>query len=88
MDANCQSCIYWDSQEEEDVGLGYCRRNPPVGQWIFVGRSARQHGSMRLVSDKGVSVFAGHWPETIYSDWCGDIEILDTKSENSGFSDN
>jgi hypothetical protein len=55
----CETCKFWQPDEEINAAAGDCRRHPP-----------RAHVSERTVF--GVEVT---WPTTNFDDWCGQWQV-------------
>ena len=70
----CHTCRFWD---EVDVGapLGDCRWQSPA---VSTPRYAHTKGGHGAYEDKDLDNFAiehvALWPQTRYSDWCGEWE--------------
>ena len=54
----CWRCMWFDRDEKDEEGEGYCRRFPP---------------SVACAEEDGVTVVEV-WPSVEYLDWCGEFE--------------
>ena len=60
----CLNCQYWHAPEEEEYGK--CLRYAPTP---YVGMEDTK------VHEDPDFIFITHWPETHFSDWCGDMKF-------------
>jgi len=64
LEEACLNCQYWHALKDEEYGR--CRRYAPAA---YVGmEDTKVHEDLDFI-------FITHWPETHFSDWCGDMKF-------------
>lgn len=66
MQNECKDCRYFDKQFRDESGL--CRVNPP--------------SMITVVTQSGLKLFHGRWPEVKVKDWCGRFTAAEPPAEN------
>lgn len=66
MQNECKDCRYFDKQFRDESGL--CRVNPP--------------SMITVITQSGVKLFHGRWPEVKAKDWCGRFTAAEPPAEN------